>query len=450
MYSKNVDPMERNFHSGMDKMKSEALFRQHLEESNPVPSYRSTNLDFWKGFNVNQKYLKAKSAADIRKQAKKKKKKMNPLLNLKNEMPALQLQDQKTPARSLTCKFPPPAAELFRENRLSYDVKDLMKFSSKKNDPKYRPRPLEVIDPFACDSREGVIYQPPGKKKDEETTEVNEKMKTHKEGGAEGNMSLVVGEHESHIHQSGSSPSVNKSSTSSGELAGHSNSDERVRNENSTDKDLLMVGEGDSHVLLSPSAVQNTSSSMDNRFHDSFASNTLEKHSVSGTVVPSLNLSGVIASQISDSKIKERDSGYDNDDNRTADFAFIDEDATDNLDQQPSFAFTDGNEDFLFAKSMMDGTFATNTVVDDQTKGTIPTCDPSKRLISRKERRRLRREREAKKKLLKPMKGVYGDIGGLVSGGMMGQGPARQKQGTPSLILSYKGLLVVNSYLTLK
>jgi len=184
----------------------------------------------------------------------------------------------------------------------------------------------------------------------------------------------------------------------------------------------LVVGEQDSHILpestSSPSAPQQLTES----------SSALDKPSIvsaSGTVVPSLNLSNVIASQISKSEKSKQEKGADNtdDDNTAGDNTFGFDDNTNELDQQPSFAFTD-NEDFLFQKSMMDVTMATNTVMDDLTKQST-AAPPRKK--SAKERRKQAQAREKRKKLLAPVSGAHGDIGTAVPGGQMSLEPARPK-----------------------
>ena len=416
MYAERVDPFERRFHgdSQEDAMKQSALARERELQAAPVPSYQSTNLDFWKGFNTNQKYLQAKSAADLRKQARKKKQKpqktqqVKPLSLPKHE---LKHQDQKTPARDLTCKFPPPP-QARGEDVLVYEVEDLLKFANKKNSKGYNPKPLEVIDPLMAG----------GGGFDEFGKPVGVVYSYNPEDDLDNIRSPAGG-----VKSTRPSPRDDKDvsgdvsgSRSGGAQDSFSHSELLVAGESG-----LVVGERDSFVLPPP-----TTSPLTRHRHESFASSSfLEKNSVvsaSGTVVPSLNLSTVIASQISKSEMSKNEKGEDTmEDDITVENTFGLDENTNELDQQPSFAFTD-NEDFLFQKSMMDGTLGTTTVMDDLTKQS--TAVPIRK-TSAKERRKQARARENHKKLLAPVAGCHGDIGCAVRGGIMGQEPSRPKPG---------------------
>jgi hypothetical protein len=414
MYTEQVDPMERTFHApaSQDGMRVTALQRE--EAAGAVPSYRSTNLDFWRGFSTNQKYLQAKSAADVRKQARKKKprRQINPLLvNRGKPSLAVQVQDQKLPPRNLTCKFPPPAAALSSGEGLVYEVQDLLRFAAKKHSRHYRPQPLEERDPQAAalalnewGQEVGVVYR------------------------------YIPEEDPDYVP-----PTLTHTHTEEGSRAGTAGALEKEEPPGLSSPSGPL--DSPSHLDLSLDQNQNPS-----LLDSSCASPSLEKQSqsfVSGpTVVPSLNLSAVLASQISaGSKKKEEAAGATDgvdivdDDAQTADSTFAcDDNMNDNLDQQPSFAFTEGNEDFLFAKSMMDVTLATNTVMDDETKeGTAPHPRSRSRSRGKKSAKgrgaTQQKQQQQQRQRLKPVKGVYGDIGASAPGGKMGQGPSRPKPG---------------------
>ena len=449
MYAERVDPMERTFHAPSPRLQA-----GEDNEEEGVPSYRSTNLDFWKGFNKNQKYLQAKSAADLRKtmarkQREKKRpppKKTNPLLLTRGKPMQRELvQDQKTPSRNLACKLRPPAHALGGSGGPVYEVEDLLRFARKKPGPHYCPQPLPQDD-YARGTA-GVVYQyhPP---EEEEKEDEEEKGGT----GAGGDFQRT--------HKQGME-----------ELQGQGQGQGQEGQEEGNPRPSEHLDASSSFPLLSTNDT-NDNDNDNNAFQESFTSNTLGKHSfASGTVVPSLNLSAVLASQISGSQShshsqtnkKTEDGGVDDkntvddtDDNRTG----VDESNThgnSTFGQQPSFAFTEGgNEDFLFAKSMMEdegNTFATNTLMgDDLTKATLPTTcqhgalgkSGTKAPQSAKHKRREEREREAKKQLLRPVIGVYGDIGSNVKGGQLAQSPSRPPPGSstfpaPSLSL-YQGI----------
>lgn len=439
MYAERVDPMERTYHASSPRLQQE-----EVEEI--VPSYRSTNLDFWKGFNKNQKYLQAKSAADLRKTAARKQRekrrppprKTNPLLLARGKPTQRELmQDQRTPARNLACKMPPPVVVLGGGAGAGggpvYEVEDLLRFARKKPGP-HTATQLVQQDDRARSAAGGVVYQAPHPDEEEQEQGIDkDKERRHKKKD---------------------------------KIKSDEEEDEGGGGRASSREKKAAQEEGGEEQAKGQLEASNSNSNGNNPFQESFTSNSLEKHSfASGTVVPSLNLSAVVASQISDSQsqTKKQEDGEEEDkktvdentdDNQTAESAFgFDENNTNGnntFGQQPSFAFTEGgNEDFLFARSMMDdegNTFATNTLMgDDQTKATLPTTchgehdhDPARgqrgRGASAKQRRRQKREREAKRQLLRPVKGLYGDIGSSVKGGQVAQAPSRPPPGYTYLI----------------